>query len=72
MTGRMLFFLIAGLVTLKMVVEALVLMPAIFLGTWMGTRFFQTASPERFWAALQALLACGAVVLVGKGFAKMR
>lgn len=72
MTGRMLFFLIAGLVTLKLVVEALALMPAIFLGTWMGTRFFKTASPERFWAALQALLVCGAVVLVGKGFAKMR
>lgn len=72
MTGRMLFFIIAGLITLKILFEALVLMPAIFLGTWVGTRFFRTASPERFWAALQGLLVCGALVLVGKGFAKMR
>jgi uncharacterized membrane protein YfcA len=72
MTGRMLFFMIAGLVTLNIIVEALVLVPAIFLGTWVGTRFFHAASPERFWTALQGLLVCGALVLVGKGFAKMR
>jgi uncharacterized protein len=72
MTERMLFFMIAGLVTLKIIVEALVLVPAIFLGTWVGTRFFHTASPERFWAALQGLLVCGALILVGKGFAKMQ
>lgn len=72
MTGRIAFFMIAGLVTFKIIVEALVLIPAIFLGTWMGTRFFRTASPERFWAALQGLLVCGALVLVGKGYAKMR
>jgi len=72
MTGRMLFFMIAGLVTLKIIAEALVLMPAIFLGTWMGTRFFHTTSPERFWAALQGLLVCGALVLVGKGLTQMR
>jgi len=68
----MLFFMIAGLVTLKIIVEALVLVPVIFLGTWLGTRFFHTASPERFWAALQGLLACGALALVWKGYAKMR
>lgn len=72
LTGRVLFFVIVGLVTLTIVAEALVLMPAIFLGTWIGTRFFRTASPQRFWGALQALLICGALVLVGKGFAKMR
>lgn len=71
MTGRMLFFVIAGLVTLKIIVEALALVPVIFLGTWMGTRFFHKTSPERFWAALQGLLVCGALILVGKGFAKM-
>jgi uncharacterized membrane protein YfcA len=71
-TGRMLFFIIAGLVTLEMIIEAVVLMPAIFLGTWMGARFFHTATPERFWAALHGLLVCGGLVLVGKGFAKMR
>lgn len=72
MTGRMVFFLIAGLLTFKIIAEALVLMPAIFRGTWMGTRFFYTAKAERFWTALQALLMCGGLILVGKGFAKMR
>jgi uncharacterized membrane protein YfcA len=67
-----LFFIIAGLVTLEIIIEALILMPAIFLGTWMGARFFHTATPERFWAALHGLLVCGGLVLVGKGFAKMR
>ncbi len=70
LTGRALFFVIAGLVTFKIVAETIVLLPAIFLGTWAGTRFFRTASPRRFWAALHALLICGALILVGKGLAK--
>jgi len=70
--GRALFFVIAGLVTLNIAVEALLLIPPIFLGTFVGTRFFRTASPERFWAALQGLLMCGALVLVGKGLIKDR
>lgn len=72
LTGRALFFVIAGLVTLNIVVEALLLIPVIFLGTFLGTRFFHTASPQRFWAALQGLLMCGALVLVGKGLANSR
>ena len=72
MTGRMSFFIIAGLVTFQIIFEALVLVPVIFLGTWLGTRFFHVASPERFWGALQGLLIGGALMLVGKGFAKMR
>lgn len=71
-SGRLLLFVIAGLVSLKIATEALLLMPVIFLGTWVGTWFFRGASPQRFWAALQALLICGALVLVGKGFAKTR
>jgi hypothetical protein len=72
MAGRMLFFLVAGPVTVKIAVEALALMPAIFLGRWLGTRFFYNATAERFWAALQGLLVCGALILLGKGLAKIR
>ena len=72
LTGRALFLVMVGLVTLAIVAEALLLMPMIFLGTWVGTRFFRTVSPQRFWRALQALLICGALVLIGNGFAKMR
>lgn len=72
LTARMLFFIIAGVVTLKIAVEDIVLVPVIFLGTWVRTHFFRTASPQRFWAALQGLLLCGALVLIGKGSAKIR
>ena len=70
-TGRALFFVIAGLITLKIAGETVVLLPAIFLGTWAGTRFFRSANPRRFWTALHALLICGSLVLVGKGLARM-
>ena len=72
LTARMLFFTIAGLVTLKIVIEAVMLMPVFFFGTWVGTRFFRSASPQRFWEALQGLLICGALVLIGKGLTKMQ
>lgn len=71
LTGRALFLVMVGLVTLAIVAETLLLMPAIFLGTWVGTRFFRTVSAQRFWGALQALLICGALVLIGKGFARL-
>ena len=71
MTGRMLFFIIAGLVTLKIIIEALVLVPAIFRNVD-GSAFLSYCEPRAILGALQGLLVCGGLVLVGKGFAKMR
>ena len=56
-----------GLITPQLVVESLLLVPAVFLGTWAGTRFFHAASPERFYVALQILLIAAALALIGKG-----
>lgn len=64
---RILLLSAASLITLELMTEALVLMPAVFLGTWLGTRFFRTSSPERFYGALQALLLAAALALLAKG-----
>ena len=67
MIGRVLSLAIAGLFAWPMLVEVAVLLPAVFLGTWAGTRYFRAASPERFYRALQSLLVFAALALVGKG-----
>ncbi len=71
MFGRVLFVTIAGLITANLVVEAALLLPVVFLGTWAGTRFFHKSSAERFYAALQVVLLCAALALVGKGVMKI-
>lgn len=71
MMGRILFIAIARLISLRLLVEAAILLPVVFLGTWAGTRFFQASSPERFYAALQLLLFFAAIALVGKGIVKI-
>lgn len=68
--GRVISLSLAGLMTWQFVVEALLLVPAVFLGTWTGTRFFHASSPERFYGALQFVLFCAAIALVGKGVAQ--
>ncbi len=65
--GRILFIAIAGLFSLNLLVEAGLLVPVVFLGTWAGTRFFQTSTAERFYTSLQLVLVCASIALVGKG-----
>ena len=52
-------------------VEAALLAPVVFLGTWSGTHYFHAASAERFFAALQALLLFAALTLVIKGIMRI-
>lgn len=63
---RALSLAIAGLFAWPMLVEVAVLLPAVFLGTWTGTRFFRAVSADRFYRALQLLLVCAALALIGK------
>lgn len=60
-----------GLITPQLVVESLLLVPVVFLGTWTGTRFFHASTPERFYVALQILLVVAALALIGKGIARI-
>ena len=58
---------IAGLIAFEYMIEALALLPAIFLGTWSGGRFFKASNPDAFYRALQVLMLCAAMALVVRG-----
>jgi uncharacterized membrane protein YfcA len=62
---------LAGLITPSVVVEAALLIPVVFLGTWSGTRAFHTSSSEGFYRALQVLLLVAAIALMGRGLARL-
>ncbi len=67
-------FLVAiafGLISWRLVVESLLLMPVSLFGAWFGIRFFHRADAKRFYDAFQAVLMLGAVALLWKGFARV-
>lgn len=66
-TTRIVAFAVAGMISASLIVESVLLVPAIFIGTLAGTHLFSVARPERFYAALQALLFAAAAALVWKG-----
>lgn len=67
MVARLTLLALAGLFTPEVLLEALLLSPAVLLGSWAGTRAFRRASPERFYQALQFVLLSAAVALFVKG-----
>lgn len=67
MIVRLMLLAIAGLFTPEMVLEALLISPAVVLGGWAGTRAFHRTSPERFYQALQLVLFAAALALFMKG-----
>lgn len=68
---RVLLLLPTGLITGQLLVEAALLLPAVFLGTWTGTQLFHRTEPRRFYDALQFLLLLAAVALMARGVAKL-
>lgn len=66
-TIRLGLLAIAGFVSWSVLVEGLVLAPAVLLGSWLGTRVFHATSPERFYAALQVLLLLASLSLMVRG-----
>ncbi len=71
MIMRLIALLIAGRITTTLVTEGLLLAPVVFAATWLGTHFFRTSSPERFFKWLQVLLFAGAGALVVKGIGQL-
>lgn len=57
----------AGLVTTKLVTEAVLLVPAVYGGVWIGSRYFRTVSPARYHRLLQVVILLSAVVLLIDG-----
>ena len=67
MLFRLCLLTYAGLFTPILLVEALLVAPAVFLGSWAGSRLFHASSPERFYAILQFVLFAAAAALFIKG-----
>ena len=66
MAGRAGFFLIAGMLDWQTTIEALLLMPAVFLGGFVGGRWAKTVAPDAFFRGLSVMLLVGALLLAGK------
>lgn len=67
MIVRLALLALAGLFTPELVLEAVLISPAVFLGSWAGTRAFHRTSPERFYHWLQLILMTAALALAVKG-----
>ncbi|MBT6277980.1 MAG: TSUP family transporter [Chromatiales bacterium] len=67
MMTRILMLSYAGLITMELIVESIALVPVAVGAALGGTRFFKSASPERFFMALQVMLLGAAILLFAKG-----
>jgi uncharacterized membrane protein YfcA len=65
--ARLGLLMLAGFVSWDVAAEAALLMPAVLLGTWAGTKSFHAIDAQRFYSALQILLLTAAVALLIKG-----
>jgi uncharacterized membrane protein YfcA len=61
----------AGLLTLQLVSESLLLLPAIYLGVWMGRYTLRLEDPRRYYLLFQAVLLLSALGLMAEGIARL-
>lgn len=64
---RALVTLVAALITIKLTVEAALLMPAVYAGVWGGRKLTGRLSPERYFGVFRCLLLMAAAALIWKG-----
>ena len=60
-----------GLISPRLMVEALVLVPPSLIGAWAGIHFFRRADAKRFYDAFQLVLFSGAAILLWKGLQRI-
>lgn len=68
---RFLVAIFYGLISWRLVVESVVLVPVSLVGAWAGIRFFRKADAKRFYGAFQAVLMLGALALLWKGVVRI-
>lgn len=61
-----------GLVSLRLLLEALIMVPPSLIGAWAGIHFFRRADARRFYGAFQLVLFSGAAILLWKGFQQVQ
>ena len=71
MCTRMIVVVLAGRMTLSLLMEGLLLTPFVLAATWYGAHVFRSTTPARFFAALQILLLAGAAALIVKGIGQI-
>ncbi|MCZ6636853.1 MAG: TSUP family transporter [Alphaproteobacteria bacterium] len=64
---RLIAAIIMGLISVRLLLESLLLVPPSILGAWAGIHFFRRADAKRFYGAFQLVLFMGAAVLLWKG-----
>jgi uncharacterized membrane protein YfcA len=57
----------AGLLTVQLVTESLVLLPAIYIGVWVGRSYIKLEDPKRYYLAFQSVLLVSALGLTAEG-----
>jgi uncharacterized membrane protein YfcA len=60
-----------GLISLRLLIESLVLVPPSLIGAWAGIHFFRRADAKRFYATFQLVLFMGAALLMWKGMQRI-
>jgi uncharacterized membrane protein YfcA len=68
---RLLATVIAGLIDVQLVAEALILVPVVYVGAWIGTHYFRRMGAERYYNLFQAILLVSAVGLMIDGIIKL-
>ena len=68
---RALVTLVAALITTKLTVEALLMMPAVYAGGWAGRALTGRLSPERYFGLFRWLLLIASAALIWKGIAAL-
>ena len=60
----------AGMVDLQLIVESVLLMPVVYIGIWVGTRWFRRMTPAAFYRVFQFVLLLSAAGLVVESLLK--
>lgn len=68
---RLLATVIAGLVDVQLISEALLLIPVVYFGGWIGIHFFKRMGAARYYNLFQALLLVSALGLMVDGVIKL-
>ena len=68
---RFVLTFVAGLVDLKLVVEAMLMLPVVYLGVFLGVRYFRNLSPKRYHAILTTVLLASALGLLTEGLIRV-
>jgi hypothetical protein len=68
---RLVATIVGGLIDLRLISEAAILVPIVYCGVWVGTRYFRKMGAERYYNLFQALLLISALGLIVDGLIKL-